>query len=73
MMCEPPQKIENNAIFRQNYTSTVLIGLLVTYPCCFSLGGNLDFLQKKSFITSNTGRQLPRYLINKFCCRAPKC
>ena len=52
----PAQKCENYAIFKQNYTLELFIALEMVYYCCFSLGGNLyflDFLQK-SFITSTT-------------------
>ena len=50
----PAQKCENYAIFKQNYTLELFIALEMVYYCCFSIGGNLDFLQK-SFITSTTG------------------
>ena len=48
-MSEPTQKCENNTISRQNYTQKLFIEM--AYSCCFTLGENLDFLQK-SFITS---------------------
>ena len=56
-MSEPAQKCENNAIFKQNYTLELFIALEMVYYCCFSLGGNLDFLDflQKSFTTSTTG------------------
>ena len=54
-MSEPAQKCENQAIFKQNYTLELFIALEMICYCCFSLGGNLDFLQK-SFTTSTTGR-----------------
>ena len=56
-MSEPAQKCENYAIFKQNYTLELFIALEMVYYCCFSLGGNLDFLDflQKSFITSTTG------------------
>ena len=55
-MSEPAQKCENYAIFKQNYTLELLNALEMVYYCCFSLGGNLDFLDflQKSFITSTT-------------------
>ena len=43
-MSEPEQKCENNAVFKQNYTAKLLITFKMAYSCCFSLGGNLDFL-----------------------------
>ena len=52
MMSEPAQKCENQAIFKQNYTLELFIALEMVYYCCFSLGGNvdfLDFLQKKFY------------------------
>ena len=45
-MFEPMQKCENNAISKQNYTLKWFIALKMTFSCCFSLGGNLDLLQK---------------------------
>ena len=45
----PAQKCENYAIFKQNYTLELFIALEMVYYCCFSLGGNLDFLQKKFY------------------------
>ena len=50
-------KCVNNAIFKQIYTLKLLIAFKMAYSCCFSLGGNLDFLEflQKSFITSTTG------------------
>ena len=49
-------KCVNNAIFKQIYTLKLLIAFKMAYSCCFSLGGNLDFLEflQKSFITSTT-------------------
>ena len=38
--------------FKQNYIRALLIYPKMTYSCCFSLGGNLDFLdflKKKSY------------------------
>ena len=52
MMSEPAQKCENQAIFKQNYTLELFIALEMVYYCCFTLGGNLDFLdflQKKFY------------------------
>ena len=59
-MFEPEQKCENNAVFKQNYTAKLLITFKMAYSCCFSLGGNLDFLDflKKSFITPTTGKNV---------------
>ena len=48
----PAQKCENYAIFKQNYTLELFIALEMVYYCCFTLGGNLDFLdflQKKFY------------------------
>ena len=58
-MSEPAQKCENSAIFKQNYTLELFIALEMVHYCCFSLGGNLDFLDflQESFITSTTGRK----------------
>ena len=58
MMSEPAQKCENQAIFKQNYTLELFIALEMVYFCCFSLGGNLDFLHflQKRFIISTTGQ-----------------
>ena len=58
MMSEPTQKCENLANFKQKYTLELFIALEMVYYCCFSLGGNLDFLDflQKSFTTSTTGR-----------------
>ena len=47
-MSEPEQKCENNAVFKQNYTAKLLITFKMAYSCCFSLGGNLDFLTGSS-------------------------
>ena len=43
-MFEPVQKCENNAISKQNYTLKLFIAVKMTYCCCSSLGGHLDFL-----------------------------
>ena len=51
-MFEPEQKCENNAIYKPNYTINLFIAVKMTYSCCFSIGGNLDFLyflQKKFY------------------------
>ena len=50
-------KCVNNAIFKQIYTLQLLIAFKMAYSCCFSLQGNLDFLEflQKSFKTSTTG------------------
>ena len=44
MMSEPAQKGSNQAIIKLNYTLELFITLEMVYYCCFSLGGNLDFL-----------------------------
>jgi len=44
LMSEPAQKCENNAIFKQHYTLELFLALEMVCYCCFSLGGNLDFL-----------------------------
>ena len=56
-MSEPEQKCENNAVFKQNYTAKLLITFKMAYSCCFSLGGNLDFLDflQKKFYNINYG------------------
>ena len=49
-MSEPEQKCENNCtVFKQNYTAKLIISFKMAYSCCFSLGGNLDFLVKKFY------------------------
>ena len=48
-MSEPEQKCEKNPVFKQNYTAKLLITFKMAHSCCFSLGGNLDFLQKKFY------------------------
>ena len=45
----PAQKCENYAIFKQNYTLELFIALEMVYYCCFSLGGNLENLEKKFY------------------------
>ena len=59
LMSEPEQKCENNAVFKQNYTAKLLITFKMAYSCCFSLGGNVDFLDflQKSFITLTSGER----------------
>ena len=56
-MFEPALNCENNAIFKQNFTFELFIAFKITYYCCFSSGGNLDFPEflQKSFITSTRG------------------
>ena len=44
MMSEPEQKCENNAILKQKYTLKLITAFKMAYSWCFSLGGNLDFL-----------------------------
>ena len=54
-LSETAQKCENDAIFKQNFTLELYIAFNMAFSCCFSLGGNLDFLdflQKNCFITS---------------------
>ena len=49
-MSVPEQKCENNAVFfKQNYAAKLFITFKKAYYCCFSLGGNLDLLQKKFY------------------------
>ena len=51
----PAQKCENYAIFKQNYTLELFIALEMVYCCCFSLRGNLDFLDfLKKFYNINS-------------------
>ena len=56
-MSEPAQKCENYAIFKQNYTTELLIAFKMVYSCFFGLRGKLDFpdFLQKSFITLTTG------------------
>ena len=55
-------KCVNNAIFKQIYSLKLLIAFKMAYSCCFSLGGNLDFLKifKKSLITLTRSHLLSR-------------
>ena len=48
-------KCVNKAIFKQIYTPKLLIAFKMAYSCCFSLGGNLDFLEflQKKFYNIN--------------------
>ena len=51
-MCEPAQKCENNAIFKQNSTLKLLIVFKMAYSWCFGLSVHLEFpnfLQKKFY------------------------
>ena len=60
-MSKLAHKCVNNAILKQIYTLKLLIAFKMAYSCCFSLGGNLDFLdflQKKSLITSTTDGEI---------------
>ena len=43
-MSEPEQKFVNYASFKQIDTLELFITLKIIYYCCFSFGGNLDFL-----------------------------
>ena len=56
-MIESEQKRTKQCYFQLNYIETLFICCKRVYSCCFSLGGNLDFLDflQKSFITSTTG------------------
>ena len=56
-MSEPAQKCKNNAIFNQKYTQKLFIAFKMAFYCCFSLRGNLNFLDflQKSFITLTAG------------------
>ena len=56
-MSEPARKCENYAICKQNLTLELFIALKISFSCCFSFRGNLDFPEflQKSFITSTTG------------------
>ena len=50
LMSKLAHKCVNNAILKQIYTLKLLIAFKMAHSCCFSLGGNLDFLdflQKK--------------------------
>ena len=48
-----------------NSNLRLLIPYKMNYSCCFSLGGNLDFLDflQKSFITLTTEQALSNFLI----------
>ena len=49
-MIEPCTKTLKQCYFQLNYIQTLFICSKMVYSCCFSLGGNLDFLdflQKK--------------------------
>ena len=54
-MSELEQKCENNAIFKPNYTLKLFVTFKMAYSCCFSSGGNLDFLEflQKKFYNIN--------------------
>ena len=64
LMSEPALKCENNAIFNQNYTLKLVITFNMTYSCCFSLRGNLNFpdFLKKYIITSTAVANLKKAL-----------
>ena len=49
-------KWENYAFFKQNYTIELFFAFKMACSCCFSSGGNLEFLDflHKRFITSTT-------------------
>ena len=63
-MSEHEQKCENNAVFKLKYTAKMLVTFKMAYSCCFSLGGNQDFLDylPKNFYNINY-RILHSYLI----------
>ena len=67
-MSEPTLKCENNASFKQNYTLKLFLAFKRTYSCCFSFGGNLDFLEylQKRFITSTTEPNILSYFFATF-------
>ena len=49
--------------FKLNYIRTLLICSKMAYSCCFSLGGNLDFLdflQKKFYNIDYRGQLKPQ-------------
>ena len=48
-MTEPAQKCENDNLYKRNFTPKLFIAFEMAYCCCFCLGGNLDFLQKKFY------------------------
>ena len=56
-MYEPSKKWENNAIFNKNCTKKLIMAFEMVLSSCFSLRGNLDFLQK-CFITLTTRKIL---------------
>ena len=67
MMSEPAQKGSNQAIIKLNYTLELFITLEMVYYCCFSLGGNLDFLDflQKKFFNINYRGGTPIYAWTK--------
>ena len=58
-MIESAQKMLKQCYFMLNYIRTLLICSKMAHSCCFSQGGNLDFLDfvQKSFITLTTVRE----------------
>ena len=42
--------LHKNAIFIQNYTPKLFITFKMAYYFCFTLGGNLDFLDYKKVL-----------------------
>ena len=65
-MSEPGLKCENNCTnFKQIFTLKLFIAFEITYSCCFSFGGNLDFSEflQKGFITSTTDNTLQSRLV----------
>ena len=46
LLPEPSQKCSNTAISKDNYNLTLLIAFKMAHSCCFTLGDNLDFIQK---------------------------
>ena len=65
-MIESEQKRTKQCYFQLNYIETLFICCKRVYSCCFSLGGNLDFLDflQKSFITSTTGCTYIRIIVS---------
>ena len=55
LISEPALKCENNIAFKQMYTLKLSIAFKMAYSSCFSLGGNLYFLEflKQKFYNIN--------------------
>ena len=54
LIADPAHKCENNAILKQNYSLKRFIAFKMAHSSCFSLGRNLDFLQKSFRISEAT-------------------